>query len=63
MYKPVISALLLLALTSWTSAETLVVTADRMFDAESGKVSDRALHRAKVSWVTSCASSRRPSIR
>ena len=39
MYKPIISALLLLALASVSSAETLVVTADRMFDAETGKVS------------------------
>ena len=39
MYKPIISALLLLALVSVSSAETLVVTADRMFDAETGKVS------------------------
>jgi imidazolonepropionase-like amidohydrolase len=39
MYRIITSIFLLLALTATSGAETLVVTADRMFDAESGKVS------------------------
>ncbi|HSM32028.1 MAG TPA: amidohydrolase family protein [Woeseiaceae bacterium] len=39
MYKKIIGTVLLLALASVSAAETLVVTADRMFDAESGRIS------------------------
>ena len=39
MYKKIIATVLLLALASVSAAETLVVTADRMFDAESGRIS------------------------
>jgi len=39
MHMKTIVTVLLLALASASGAETLVVTADRMFDAESGKVS------------------------
>lgn len=39
MHIRIIGALVLFALASVSAAETLVVTADRMFDAESGKVS------------------------
>ena len=39
MFKKITSTLLLLALASAAPAETLVITAERMFDAETGKVS------------------------
>ena len=39
MHKTITSTLLLLALASAAPAETLVITAERMFDAETGRVS------------------------